>query len=79
MENIMLKLTYTKQSIEGTDDVTVLGDVEGIRDLYWVLTHSLKMTRVKVTNLDGTDITDTVMHSPYLRCTNLSTINPNQG
>lgn len=36
---MILKLTYHRQN-DPFQTVTVLGDAEGIRDLYWQLTHN---------------------------------------
>lgn len=73
----MLKLTYTKKR-DRFQEVTVLGDPEGIRDLYWQLTanHVCKdwtgIEIVIVTNLDGHDCTAEIMARPYAHETVLS-------
>lgn len=70
----MLKLTYRTGSI---NFVTVIGSPGGIRDLYWQLTHNYaaqdgrKITKITITNLDGKDCTDEVIHNPHLHSTNL--------
>jgi hypothetical protein len=68
---IMLKLTYNRSS-DKFAEVTVLGSPEGIRDLYWQLTHNYSehtdgtgIGNVKVTNLDGTDVTDSFISEPH--------------
>ena len=72
----MLKLTYSRKSNEFVT-VTVLGDSEGIRDLYWQLTHNYKATdgteigKIVVTNLDG-DSVDNPMFNPHAEATYLS-------
>lgn len=70
----MLKLTY---HIGPINFVTVIGSPCGIRDLYWQLTHNYtaqdgrKITEINVTNLDGKDCTDEVLHNPHLYSTRL--------
>lgn len=71
----MLKLTY---HIGSHNFVTVLGSPMGIQNLYWQLTHNYeaqdgyKITKVAVTNLDGIDCTNEVIHNPHTYSTNLS-------
>lgn len=66
----MLKLTYARKSDE-FQTVTVLGDAEGIRDLYWQLTHNYKpqdgtaIGCVRITDLDGLDCTAEIMTRPH--------------
>lgn len=73
----MLKLTYNRKSDE-FKTVTVLGDAEGIRDLYWQLTHNYKAQDgteigcLRVTDLDGRDCLSEVMTSPHSVATSLS-------
>jgi hypothetical protein len=60
----MLKLTYNRKS-DKFQTVTVLGSPEGIRDLYWQLTHNYvaqdgtAIDKIIVSNLDGTIISPT--------------------
>lgn len=76
----MLKLTYTRLS-DRFQTVTVLGDANGIRDLYWQLTHNYvakdgsAFGTIKVTNLDGVDCTDLLFTASYLMATALNTLN----
>ncbi len=71
----MLKLTYY---IKHCKFVTVLGTPDGIRDLYWQLTHNYnaqdgnKISEITITNLDGKDCTDDILQRPYLHSTALS-------
>ena len=57
----MLKLTYTRKS-DILQRVTILSNGEGIRDLYWQLTHNYKcqdrteIGNITVYNLDGDEI-----------------------
>lgn len=73
----MLKLTYTRKT-DNYYTVTVLGDPEGIRDLYWQLTHNYKaqdgtgIGSVKVSNLDGEDCTASIMVRPYIADSQMS-------
>lgn len=73
----MLKLTYTRY-LDEFKEVTVLGSPEGIRDLYWQLTHNYSkhpdgtgIGDVKVSNLEGVDVTERFMSEPYSWCTRL--------
>ena len=76
----MLKLTYTRKSDE-FQTVTVLGDAEGIRDLYWQLTHNYKaqdgtaIGAIRVTDLEGRDCIAEIMTRPHSVATRLSRIN----
>jgi hypothetical protein len=73
----MLKLTYTRKNDE-FQIVTVLGDAEGIRDLYWQLTHNYKAQDgteigvISVTDLDGRDCIAEIMTRPHSVVTRLS-------
>jgi hypothetical protein len=74
---MMLKLTYTRASDEYAE-VSVLGSPEGIRDLYWQLTHNYSeetdgtgIGTIKVGDLEGNDVTDSFMQEPYAWCTRL--------
>lgn len=75
----MLKLTYTRK-IDEFQTVTVLGDAQGIRDLYWQLTHNYKpqdgteIGYVQVTDLDGRNCMDDIMTNPHAVVTKLSSI-----
>lgn len=73
----MLKLTYNRKRDE-FQTVAVLGDYEGIRDLYWQLTKNYEcrdgtcIGDIRVANLDGEDVTETVMTRPWQSDTRLS-------
>lgn len=73
----MLKLTYTRKRDKYLH-VSVLGDAEGIRDLYWQLTHNYKaqdgteIGSVSVKSLDGYDCTDSILSRPFENDTQLS-------
>lgn len=73
---MLLKLTYSRAS-DQHQTVTVLGDPDGIRDLYWQLTHNYKpidgtaIGNIEVRNLDG-DVAAKVMEDPCRYATNLS-------
>ena len=74
----MVKLTYTRASDRGVS-VTVLGDPAGIADLYWQLTNNYSditdgtgIGDIKVTTLDGDDVTDTFLHDRFGNTTRLS-------
>jgi len=75
----MLKLTYTRKS-DQFQTVTVLGDAEGIRDLYWQLTHNYKaqdgteIGSIDVFDLDGVKCTAEVLTNPFGVETRLSCI-----
>lgn len=75
----MLQLKYTKRR-DKFQTVTVLGDPEGIRDLYWQLTKNYGCSDgtcigdIRVLNLDGEDVTETVMHRPWHSATRLSNL-----
>lgn len=63
----MLKLTYARKN-DKHQKVTVLGDDDDIRDLYWQLTHNYKakdtttiIGNIVVCNLDGEDVTQYVL------------------
>lgn len=77
----MLKLTYSRKS-DRFRTVTVIGDAEGIRDLFWQLTHNYTpkdgtaIGEITVTNLDGEDCTDQIMKNPHLKTSRLSHIIP---
>lgn len=66
----MLKLTYSRKSDE-FQTVTVLGDEQGIRDLYWQLTHNYKakdgtaIGDIRVTDLDGSGCAAEIMANPH--------------
>lgn len=73
----MLQLRYSMERDIYTY-VTVLGDADGIRNLYWQLTKNYKcqdgtgIANICVLNLDGLDITESVMARPYSADTALS-------
>lgn len=75
----MLQLKYSKQRDE-FQTVTLLGDPEGIRDLYWQLTKNYTcndgtgISNVRVLNLEGEDVTELVMSSPWQRSTKISNL-----
>ena len=75
----MLKLTYSRKS-DKFQTVTVIGDAEGIRDLFWQLTHNYKpvdgteIGSIKITNLDGDECTREVMPRPHEFATRMSSI-----
>jgi hypothetical protein len=76
----MLKLTYTYKN-DKSNTVTLLGDAEGIRDLYWQLTKNYKAAdgteigAIKVTDLDGFEIEKhLIMIEPHTYSTTLSSI-----
>lgn len=75
----MLKLTYARKR-DRRDYVTVIGDPYGIRDLYIQLTKNYKcddgscIGAIKVTNLDGEDVTDRILIEPHYASTKLSNI-----
>jgi len=64
----MLKLTYNDKFRTNT----VLGDSEGIRDLYWQLTHNYtpkdgtEIGNITVTTLDGYDCTNDIKYTARL-------------
>ena len=73
----MLKLTYTRASDKHAE-VSVLGSPEGIRDLHWQLTHNYSeetdgtgIGTIKVSNLEGVDLTDEYIREPYAFCSRL--------
>lgn len=76
----MLKLTYSRKS-DRFRTVTVIGDAEGIRDLFWQLTHNYTpkdgtaIGEITVTNLDGADCTKTLMTTPHTMASRLSNVN----
>ena len=78
--DIVLQLKYTKLR-DKFQTVTVLGDPEGIRDLYWQLTKNYTCSDgtgigdVRVINLDGDDVTMYVMTNPSDNATRLSNLN----
>lgn len=74
----MLKLTYRYKN-DKSKYVTLIGDPEGVRDLYWQLTHNYKAAdgteigEIKVHNLDGIEISKReLMCEPYSFSTDLS-------
>lgn len=75
----MLKLTYTRKS-DRFLSVTLIGDAEGIRDLYWQLTHNYKaqdgteIGSIAVFDLNGVDCTASVMTNPHGVSTRLSSL-----
>ena len=75
----MIKLTYTRK-IDKFQTVTVLGDADGIRDLYWQLTHNYKpqdgteIGSIRISDLDGRDCLEYVMRSPHSCETRLSNL-----
>ena len=66
----MLHLRYNRAS-DPHQYATVHGDPAAIRDLYWQLTHNYaaqdgtKIGKIKVFNLDGTDVTETILINPW--------------
>lgn len=75
----MLQLKYSRQR-DRFQTVTVLGDPEGIRDLYWQLTKNYEcidgtcIGDIRVFNLEGDDVTETVMHIPWRNASRLSNL-----
>ena len=75
----MLQLKYTKRR-DKFQTVTVLGDPEGIRDLYWQLTRNYGCSDgtcigdIQVLNLTGEDVTETVLSQPWHSATRLSNL-----
>lgn len=75
----MLQLKYTKKR-DKFQTATVLGDPEGIRDLYWQLTKNYTCSDgtcigdISVINLDGDDVTRYVLTNPGGNATRLSNI-----
>ena len=78
LKNEMLKLIYTRKS-DKFQTVTLLGDADGIRDLYWQLTHNYKaqdgteIGSIEIFNLDGIKCTGQVLTNPHGVATRLST------
>lgn len=79
----MLKLTYARKR-DQFQTVTVMGDPEGIRDLYWQLTHNYQaqdgteIGEITVSDLDGNAIslmgTGGLMVQPHSHATRLSNL-----
>ncbi len=73
----MLKMVYTRKS-DRFQEVTLLGDAEGIRDLFWQLTHNYRpcdgtaIGEIKVYDLCGVDCTTEVQTNPHAISTPLS-------
>lgn len=73
----MLQLKYTMLA-DSHQHVIVIGDPDGIRDLYWQLTKNYyandgtAIGSVRVLNLSGDDITSSVMSNPWQHSTRLS-------
>ena len=68
---MILKLTYTRASDKHAE-VSVLGSPEGIRDLHWQLTHNYSketdgtgIGTIKVSDLEGVDVTEDYVSQPY--------------
>ena len=76
---MLLQLKYVKL-VDEFQTVTILGDPEGIRDLYWQLTKNYTpndgtgINDIHVLNLEGEDITEMIMASPWQRATRLSNL-----
>jgi hypothetical protein len=75
---MMLKLTYCRKS-DKYQTVTLLGDVYGIRDLFWQLTHNYRAVDgteigdIVISNLEGTVIShQDLMSIPFVYSTYLS-------
>jgi hypothetical protein len=75
---MMLKLTYYRKDAK-YQRVTVLGDAEGIRDLFWQLTHNYRAVDgteigdIVISNLEGTVIShEDLMRMPLVYSTYLS-------
>lgn len=73
----MLKLEY-RRIRDKYQTVTVLGSPKGIADLYWQLTHNYSympdgtgIGNIKITNLDGADVTSGIMQKHYEYSTQL--------
>lgn len=75
----MLRLIYTRKK-DRFQEVSVLGDPVGIRDLYWQLTHNYKaedgteIGAIKVVNLEGVDCTSEVLVNPHANSSRLSNL-----
>ena len=73
----MLRLIYSRKK-DRFQDVSVLGDAAGIRDLFWQLTHNYtandgtEIGTIRVVNLDGVDCTSSIMTTPHADATSLS-------
>lgn len=73
----MLQLKYTLKR-DPFQYVTVFGDPEGIRNLYWQLTHNyqpqdgMAIGTVSVLNMQGVDVTKQVMTEPFQAASPLS-------
>lgn len=73
----MLKLSYYRMD-DPFKYVTLLGDPEGIRDLYWQLTHKSwtgcsEIGEIKITNLDGVELnTKEFFQDPFGSMSHLS-------
>jgi hypothetical protein len=75
---MILKLTYSRKSDE-FQKVTLLGDAEGIRDLFWQLTHNYhpvdgtEVGEIEISNLEGTVIShQDLLRKPFVCSTYLS-------
>ena len=75
---MMLKLDYNKKA-NSYQWVSVIGDADGIRDLYWQLTRNhhphdgVAIGEVEVSNLDGRILTeDEILQKPHVYSTALS-------
>jgi hypothetical protein len=73
----MLKLEYRRKR-DKHQTVTLLGSPKGIADLYWQLTHNYSdipdgtgICDIKITNLDGADVTNGIMQKHYEYSTQL--------
>ena len=75
----MLRLTYTRKQ-DKYQKVSLLGDAEGIRDLYWQLTHNYKaldgtaIGRIQIFDLEGQECTASIMTRPHAVSMPLSTL-----
>jgi hypothetical protein len=74
----MLKLTYNRKNAR-FKYVTVLGDPQGIWDVYWQLTHNYQpqdgteIGEIRITNLDGVELnTKEFLSNPFSQMTHLS-------
>ena len=75
---MLLKLQYRKKAYSN-EWVSVIGDSQGIRDLYWQLTRNHRaqdgtgIENVEVSNLEGRMLTeDEILQKPHVYSTALS-------
>lgn len=75
----MLQLRYNRKR-DPFQYVKVLGDADGIRDLYWQLTHNYRAQDgteigvVSILNMEGLDVTAQIMTEPHQASSPLSNL-----